>query len=141
MDNLSKFDRHKNMIAIKSKNTKPEMMVRKLLFSYGLRYRIHYQNLPGKPDIVLKKFNLVININGCFWHHHQGCIKAVLPKSNKDYWKDKIKNNISRDKINHRLLKQLGWNEIVIWECQTNNINELNLFLRNSLNNYLKTNL
>lgn len=107
-----------NMSRIHSKNTKPEELVRKFLFSQGFRYRKNDAKLPGKPDIVLPKYKAVIFVNGCFWHGHEGCRYFVWPKNNAEFWKEKITGNIQRDKHNHRLLANQGWRVIEIWECQ-----------------------
>ena len=105
-----------NMSQIRSKDTKPEMIVRKFLFKSGFRYRLHIKDLPGKPDIVLHKFNTVIFVNGCFWHGHF-CKKSHIPSSNTDFWKVKIEGNIEKDRIAILKLKEKGWSVIVIWEC------------------------
>lgn len=107
-----------NMSRIHSKNTKPEELVRKFLFSQGFRYRKNDAKLPGKPDIVLPKYKAVIFVNGCFWHGHEGCRYFVWPKNNAEFWKEKITGNIQRDKHNHQLLADQGWRVIEIWECQ-----------------------
>ena len=107
-----------NMSQIKGKNTKPEIAARKYLFSHGFRYRKNVKNLPGKPDIVLKKYKTCIFINGCFWHKHEGCKYFVWPKSNAEFWKNKIETNVSRDQKNYELLREQKWNVIVIWECE-----------------------
>ena len=107
-----------NMSRIRSKNTKPEEMVRKYLFSQGFRYRKNDPRLPGKPDIVLPKYKTVIFVNGCFWHGHTGCRYFVWPKNNVDFWKKKINSNIDRDKQVVKRLEDLGWNVIVVWECE-----------------------
>ena len=107
-----------NMSRIRSKDTKPEELVRKYLFSKGFRYRKNDVRLPGKPDIVLPKYKTVIFVNGCFWHGHQGCRYFVWPKNNAEFWKKKIGDNIQRDDKICNLLKELGWNVIVIWECE-----------------------
>ena len=101
-------ERSKNMSQIRSENTKPEVIVRKYLFSQGFRYRKNDKRLPGKPDIVLPKYKTVIFVNGCFWHMH-GCSRSRLPKSNLDYWKPKLEKNLQRDKIEYEELKSLGW--------------------------------
>lgn len=106
-----------NMSSIRSSETKPEVAVRKYLFSKGFRYRKNDKRLPGKPDIVLPKYTTVVFVNGCFWHMH-GCSRSRLPKSNLDYWTPKIQRNIERDKEEHSELKRLGWNVIVVWECE-----------------------
>jgi DNA mismatch endonuclease (patch repair protein) len=105
------------MSRIKGRNTKPEMMVRKFLFSKGFRYRLHVKSLPGKPDIVLPKYKTVIFIHGCFWHGHQGCRYFVVPKTRTEWWIDKINGNIENDKINRDKLAIEGWRVIVLWEC------------------------
>ena len=116
-DIKSKEARSKNMSAIKGKNTKPEVIVRKYLFSQGLRYRKNVSKLPGKPDIVLKKYKTVVFINGCFWHLHN-CKYFVWPKQNADFWRDKITGNEARDIKNYTALKEMGWRVITIWECE-----------------------
>lgn len=116
-DNHSKEIRSKNMSHIRSTNSKPEEIVRKFLFSRGLRYRKNVRKLPGCPDIVLRKYKTVIFVNGCFWHHHN-CPRFVWPASNVDYWHMKILRNEERDTENQRLLNQAGWRVIVIWECK-----------------------
>ena len=117
-DNLSKEVRHLNMSHIRSKNTKPEILVRKWLWQHGIRYRLNVKDIPGRPDIVLRKHRTVIFINGCFWHGHDGCSKFRMPKSNVEFWENKIRTNKARDEKNHRILRDTGWNVIVIWECQ-----------------------
>jgi len=114
----SKETRSYNMSRIRSKNTKPEEIVRKHLFSQGFRYRKNDSKLPGKPDIVLPKYKTVIFVNGCFWHGHTGCRYFVWPKSNPDFWKAKITGNVERDKTNCELLADMGWRVLVIWECE-----------------------
>ncbi|MDR0972851.1 MAG: DNA mismatch endonuclease Vsr, partial [Prevotellaceae bacterium] len=103
------------------KETKPEIFIRKFLFANGFRYRKNVRDLPGKPDIVLPKYKTTIFIHGCFWHGHD-CKRGGLPESNFEFWKEKIGNNIERDKRNIVDLKQLGWNVIVIWQCEIRNI-------------------
>lgn len=107
-----------NMSRIHGKDTKPEEKVRKYLFSQGFRYRKNDKRLPGKPDIVLPKYKTVIFVNGCFWHKHEGCKYFVWPKTNENFWRTKILANVSRDQKNMKLLSELGWNVIVIWECE-----------------------
>lgn len=116
-DNHSKEVRSKNMSHIRSTNTKPEEIVRKYLFSHGLRYRKNVRKLPGCPDIVLPKYKTVVFVNGCFWHMHD-CGRFVWPSSNKEYWSQKINRNVERDADNHRILSEQGWKVLVIWECQ-----------------------
>lgn len=118
MDKLTKEQRHKNMSAIRSKNTKPEILVRKFLFSRSFRYRLNHSRLPGHPDIVLRKYRTVIFVNGCFWHGHDGCKYFVLPKTNTEFWANKIKRNKERDIKEQKELAAMGWHCITIWECQ-----------------------
>lgn len=106
------------MSKIKSKDTKPEMLVRRFLFSHGFRFRLHRKDLPGNPDIVLPKFKTVIFINGCFWHGHWNCKFATIPETNRDFWLTKISGNIIRDNESVERLKQSGWRVIVIWQCE-----------------------
>lgn len=107
-----------NMAAIKGKNTKPETIVRKYLFSEGFRYRKNDKRYPGTPDVVLPKYKTMIFVNGCFWHGHEGCKYFVWPKNNEEFWRKKITANIERDRRDFSQLEALGWNVIVIWECQ-----------------------
>ena len=118
MDVMTKQQRHNCMARIKGKNTKPELIVRRFLWSHGLRYRINYSRLPGKPDLVLTKYRTVIFVNGCLWHGHDGCRYYRLPKSNVEYWTSKIENNKARDLRDRELLSKMGWNVVQIWECQ-----------------------
>ncbi len=118
MDVHSKETRSYNMSKIKGKDTKPETLVRKFLFSNGFRYRKNDRRYPGTPDIVLPKYRTVIFINGCFWHGHDGCKYFVIPKTNTEFWVNKINANIQRDRRNYKELEDLGWKVIVIWECQ-----------------------
>lgn len=120
-DIFSEAKRSQIMASVKSSDTKPEILIRKFLFSSGLRYRINVKTLPGKPDIVLPKYKIVIFIHGCFWHGHKSCKASTLPKSNKNYWTTKIGGNIKRDVTRKRQLKQLGWKVITIWECSLKN--------------------
>ena len=107
-----------NMSCVKSKNTKPEIWVRKYLFACGFRYRINVKKLPGNPDIVLPKYKTAIFVNGCFWHGHKNCRYFVIPKTRTEWWLDKINRNIDRDQANILALKKSGWRVITIWECQ-----------------------
>jgi DNA mismatch endonuclease (patch repair protein) len=118
MDNHTKEVRSYNMSMIRRTNTKPEVFVRKYLFSEGFRYRKDVKTLPGCPDIVLPKYKTVIFINGCFWHMHEGCHKFVWPSSNQEYWEKKLKGNKQRDIQNIEKLQQQGWKVIIVWECE-----------------------
>ena len=110
--------RSRNMSAIKSKNTRPEIVVRKLLHSMGYRFRLHRKDLPGSPDIVLPKYKTVIFVHGCFWHRHKNCKYASTPKTRKEFWEKKFRENINRDNLNQANLALKGWKIIIIWECQ-----------------------
>ena len=116
-DNHTKEIRSYNMSQIRAVNSKPEILVRKYLFSQGFRYRINDKRYPGKPDIVLPKYKTVIFVTGCFWHKHD-CGRFVWPKSNTEYWNNKITRNVDRDADNYDKLKKMGWNIIILWECQ-----------------------
>ena len=109
------------MSRIKGKNTKPEDIVAKYLFAHGFRYRRNVKTLPGTPDIVLKKYKTVIFVNGCFWHAHEGCRYFVLPEENREFWNEKLLRNRERDAEKQKQLQELGWNVIVIWECELKN--------------------
>ena len=116
-----KVTRSYNMSQIKGKNTKPEILVRKFLFSKGFRYRINDKKLPGKPDIVLPKYKTVIFVNGCFWHGHENCKYFTLPKTRTEWWKEKIEKNKENDVKKHAQLTSLGYNVLIVWECKVNN--------------------
>ena len=124
-DTLSKDRRSWNMSRIRSKNTKPEIIVRSLLHRMGYRFRLHRKDLPGKPDMVLPKYKVVIFVHGCFWHRHQGCKYAYTPKSRVDFWQKKFEDNIQRHKVVTKELKKLDWKVIVIWECEIPDISRL----------------
>lgn len=118
MDKLTKEQRHHCMSAIKGKNTKPELLVRKFLFAHGFRYKLNHPHLPGHPDIVLRKYRTCIFVNGCFWHKHEGCKYFVVPKTRTDFWLNKINRNQERDKEVKKQLSKMGWHSITIWECE-----------------------
>lgn len=124
-NHLSPEQRSWNMSRIRSKNTKPEIMVRSILHRMGYRFRLHRKDLPGKPDIVLPKYKTVIFVHGCFWHHHKGCRRGNIPKSNTDYWIPKIEKNKKRDRKHRAALRKLGWNVLTVWECEVNSIEKL----------------
>lgn len=113
-----KLTRSYNMSRVKAKNTKPELLVRSFLHSNGFRFRLHDPRLPGRPDIVMKKFQTVILVQGCFWHGHSGCKYFVLPKTRAEWWKDKINSTKIKDEKNTEALIELRWNVIIVWECE-----------------------
>ncbi len=126
MDVHDKETRSYNMSRIKGKDTKPEEIVRKYLFSQGFRYRKNDPKLPGKPDVVLPKYRIVIFVNGCFWHHHD-CRYFVWPKNNAEFWKEKINRNVERDLRNVAELEKMGWHVVNVWECELKNNREKTL--------------
>ena len=109
------------MSRIKSKDTTPERIVRSFLHRNGFRFRLHVKDLPGKPDIVLPQYKTIIEVRGCYWHRHAGCKIATNPSTNSDFWQKKFSENIARDKRTEQELKALGWNVIVVWECEVEN--------------------
>lgn len=117
-DRLTKEQRYKNMSAIKGKDTKPEKVVRKYLWASGYRYRLNHPRLPGRPDIVMRKYRTCIFVNGCFWHGHSGCKYYTVPKSNTKFWTDKVNKNQERDVNVQHQLASMGWHCITIWECE-----------------------
>ncbi|MCK4447907.1 MAG: DNA mismatch endonuclease Vsr [Candidatus Marinimicrobia bacterium] len=116
-DIFSPKKRSQIMKKIGPKNSKQELFIRKLIFSFGYRYRLHRKDLPGKPDLVFPKYKKVIFINGCFWHHHN-CKRGKLPETNREFWKKKILGNVKRDKENYKELKEFGWKILVVWQCE-----------------------
>ena len=117
-DSISPEHRSWNMSRIRGKDTKIEVMVRKYLFAKGYRFRKNDKRYPGKPDVVLPKYHTVIFVNGCFWHHHEGCKNATMPKTRTEFWQEKLGKNVANDKKNIRLLQEAGWNVITLWECE-----------------------
>jgi len=118
MDIWSKQKRSEVMSKIRGKNTKPEMILRSQLFKQGFRFRVHQKDLPGKPDIVLAKYKIVIFVHGCFWHYHNDCREGRIPLSNSKFWKEKLQRNIVKDEANIKALKKDKWKVFVIWECE-----------------------
>lgn len=118
MDRISPEHRSWNMSQIKNKDTKIEVMVRKYLFAQGFRFRKNDKRLPGKPDVVLPKYKTVIFVNGCFWHMHEGCKQGRIPKTNVEFWKEKLERNSLNDKKNCAQLVEMGWQPITLWECE-----------------------
>lgn len=125
MDKLSPTERSRVMSAVHGKDTAPELKVRRMLHALGFRYRLHRKDLPGSPDIVLPKYRTCIFVNGCFWHQHPRCKRAIRPTSNIDFWERKLLGNVERDKRNYLALKDLGWKVLIIWECKTINVEAL----------------
>ncbi|WP_375599071.1 very short patch repair endonuclease [Devosia sp. Naph2] len=115
-------ERSRVMRAVRGKNTRPEIKVRKLLHRMGLRFRLHDRHLPGKPDIVLRKHRTIVFVHGCFWHRHEGCKLTRTPKSRVQFWTDKFRTNVRRDAMNVEALKEAGWNVIVVWECEAKDL-------------------
>lgn len=135
MDVHTPEQRSFNMSRIKSRDTKPERRVRSLLHMLGYRFRLHSNQLPGRPDIVLPKYKTLIYVHGCFWHRHDGCKFKTDPATNREKWQIKFKENINRDERNIRNAIQMGWNPVVVWECETHNIEELAIRLDSLLTN------
>jgi DNA mismatch endonuclease (patch repair protein) len=127
MDKLDAVRRSSNMRKIRSCDTKPEMLVRKRLHGLGFRYRLYRPDLPGRPDLVFPSRKKVIFVNGCFWHQHpdQRCLDYRIPQSNRAYWVNKLNNNLVRDDRNYADLVRLGWKILIIWECETSNMDDL----------------
>ncbi len=133
MDNLTAEQRKKTMTRVKSKDTKPEMTMRRLIHAMGYRFRLHRSDLPGKPDLAFPKFHKVIFVHGCFWHGHSCKSGKNRPASNKSYWIPKLERNMQRDKQNRRKLEELGWQSLVIWECQIKDIDKMQKVVRKFL--------
>lgn len=125
MDSLTVAHRSWLMGRVKSKNTCPEMLVRHLVFHMGYRYRLHDKRLPGKPDLVFFGRRKAIFVNGCFWHAHENCRYASLPKTRVDFWRDKLRNNRARDRANIALLEAKGWKVLTVWQCELKDIETL----------------
>ena len=129
-DNKTKKQRSFNMSMVKSKGTKPELQIINALNILNLKYKLHDQYLPGKPDIIIPNNNTVLFIHGCFWHQHKSCKKAKLPQTNTKFWKTKLKNNTIRDRNNIKALQRMGWNVIILWECEILKANPKDLLQR-----------
>ena len=124
-DRFSKERRSLVMASVRSRDTKPELLVRSLLHRLGFRFRVNVTGLPGRPDIVLRRHQTTIFVHGCFWHRHKGCAKTTFPASNMKYWQDKFDSNIARDIRTAKHLRRLGWKVIVVWECELTNVGRL----------------
>jgi DNA mismatch endonuclease (patch repair protein) len=125
MDKISRERRTNNMRKIRSWDTVPELIVRRLVHSMGFRYRLHVASLPGKPDLVFPRLRRIVEVNGCFWHQHAWCVDSHIPKTRRDYWEPKLVRNQERDLLDQRMLKSMGWRVLVIWECETSDPNRL----------------
>lgn len=124
-DHLTPEERSRHMRRVRSQNTAPEMRVRQVAHAMGARFRLHRRDLPGTPDLVFPSRRKIIQVHGCFWHRHEGCRAARMPKAHLDYWNAKLNRNVDRDRINLAALKELGWDVLVIWECETANLGTL----------------
>jgi len=136
MDTLTRRQRSERMALIRAKNSKPELIVRRLLHAMGFRYRLHDRSLPGAPDIVFRRHRKVIFVHGCYWHRHRdpACrLGGRMPKSRLDYWKPKFARNLDRDRYNERALNELGWQFLVVWECEIRDREHLENSLRHFL--------
>lgn len=131
MDKVNIEQRSKNMAAVHGKNTSPELRVRRMLHSMGFRFRLNKKDLPGKPDIVLPKYQLCIFVNGCFWHQHSSCKRATVPETRKEFWEKKFCETKERDKKSFIALQKLGWRVQTIWECETKNPDKLAVIIAN----------
>ena len=131
--------RSENMARVKSKNTKPEIFLRKLLWHKGFRYRINYKKLPGSPDIYIPKYNAAIFVNGCFWHMHENCKYSSIPKTNHEFWKNKLKGNVERDKKNYIQLESIGTKVIVVWGCEIKQMMKDECVLSKKMNSIYQT--
>lgn len=128
-DRITREHRSWNMSRIRSKNTKPERIVRSLLHRLGYRFRLNVKKLPGKPDIVLSKYRTVILVHGCYWHRHKNCKYAYNPKTKKKFWQQKFEANVTRDRQVRQKLRALGWKTTVIWQCQTKDTEKIRKYL------------
>lgn len=130
MDHLDSERRSENMRRVKGKDTQPELTVRRALYALGKRFRLHRQDLPGKPDIVLAKDRLAIFVHGCFWHRHENCARASTPSTRREFWDAKFARTVERDAEQQSALRAIGWRPEVIWECETRDANRLKQRLR-----------
>ena len=138
-DRITKLQRSWNMSRIRSKNTKPEKTVGSLLHRMGFRYRLYRKDLPGKPDLVLNKYRTVVFVHGCFWHRHEGCKASRMPENNAEYWRNKFKRNLERDRYNENCLRKEGWNVVVVWQCELRDLNKLASELVKAIQNSMLT--
>ena len=117
-DTLTSEQRSRNMSRIRGRNTGPELRLRSLLHCAGFRFRVHAKHLPGRPDVVLAKYNTAIFVHGCFWHRHSGCRNATTPSTRREFWQEKFDGNVDRDARNRAALEAAGWNVLIVWECE-----------------------
>ena len=133
MDTLTPEQRSERMSRVRSKDSKPELAVRRLVHGLGYRYRLHRRDLPGTPDLVFVGLKRVIFVHGCFWHQHPGCKNARMPKSRQDFWPTKLAANVARDERHLRALRELGWKTMVVWECELGDLDHLSRRIRRFL--------
>lgn len=139
VDTISASERSHVMSLVKCKNTRPEMVVRRLVHGAGFRYRLHDTKLPGKPDLVFPRRRKVIFVHGCFWHRHEGCALARIPKSNQEFWQAKLEGNKARDEAHLRRLHESGWATLVVWECELKDLHTLRMRLLSFLSDEAAT--
>ena len=132
-DAHSPATRSRNMSAIRGKDTKPEMLIRRALHARGFRFRLHNRALPGSPDLVLPKYRAAVFVHGCFWHRHKECKNTTNPKTKKTFWREKFKANVNRDRKAQEELKSMGWKILIIWECELTDLDKVKRFLKESL--------
>jgi DNA mismatch endonuclease, patch repair protein len=132
-DKLSKARRSWNMSRIRGRDTTPEKIVRSLLHRLGFRFRLYVKHLPARPDVVLPSLRTVVLVHGCFWHRHEGCKNCTTPTNNQKFWLKKFDGNVARDKVNEQKLRETGWNCVVVWECETKDVETLKQRLKTVL--------
>jgi DNA mismatch endonuclease (patch repair protein) len=130
IDHVNRGQRSVMMSAVRGKNTAPELVVRKAAHKFGLRFRLHSRKLPGRPDLVLRKWQTVVFVNGCFWHRHPGCKWTTIPKSNVRFWKRKFAENVLRDAANYARLTELGWRVVILWQCEVRTTKDADAVLK-----------
>ena len=133
MDTLTPEQRSERMSRVRSKDTKPELLVRRIVHGMGFRYRLHRRELPGTPDLVFPKRGKIIFVHGCFWHRHGTCKYTRWPKSKMEFWKPKLEQNHRRDKANQKALRRMGWQIMVVWECQIGDLERLGMKIQKFL--------
>ena len=129
-DHVSREKRSAIMRSVTNKNTTPEILARRAAHKLGLRFRIHSAELPGRPDMVLPRWKTVVFVNGCFWHRHPGCRRTTIPKSNVEFWTEKFRANVERDKRNYAMLVEMGWRVVILWQCEVKTIDAATEILR-----------